>query len=77
MTNRNSTTRLSLRDLKNRMPSGMTISWKSDAEEYRVNFRNGTEATAYYTSDSADALATAKDMDAREHQLATFFPESN
>jgi hypothetical protein len=28
--------------------------------EYRINFRGGREATAYYTNDREDALATAK-----------------
>lgn len=30
--------------------------------EYRVNFPNGDEATAYYTTDSTDAIATAQSM---------------
>jgi len=28
--------------------------------EYRVNYRDGQESTAYYTNDSDDALATAR-----------------
>lgn len=28
--------------------------------EYRINLRKGTEATAYYTDDADDALATAR-----------------
>ena len=30
--------------------------------EYRVNYRGGKEATAYYTDDLADALSTGKIM---------------
>jgi hypothetical protein len=30
--------------------------------EWRINYPNGSEATAYYTDDNADALATATDM---------------
>lgn len=33
--------------------------------EYRVNFRGGAEATASYTNDAADAIATAEAMQAR------------
>lgn len=28
--------------------------------EYRVNYRNGSEDTAYYTDDAIDAVDTAK-----------------
>jgi hypothetical protein len=31
---------------------------KTDCGEYRVNFRNGREETAYYTDDLSDALNT-------------------
>jgi hypothetical protein len=31
-------------------------------DEYRVNFRNGREATAYYTNDLQDALDTGQAM---------------
>jgi hypothetical protein len=34
----------------------VTIS--SNEGEYRVNFRNGREATAYYTTDLTDAVDT-------------------
>jgi len=30
--------------------------------EWRINYRNGQEETAYYTNDSADALGTAREM---------------
>jgi hypothetical protein len=39
---------------------GMKIT-KTDGE-YRVNFRYGKEATAYYTNDRDDALNTANAM---------------
>ncbi len=35
--------------------------------EFRVNIPSGTEATAYYTQDGADAVATARDMMRRYH----------
>lgn len=38
---------------------------KTDCGEYRVNFPNGTEASAYYTNDATDAIYTARDMRAR------------
>ena len=39
---------------------GMQIA--SQPGEYRVNYRGGREATAYYTDDLADALSTGKIM---------------
>lgn len=39
---------------------GVTITRRLD--EYRVNFRGGREATAYYTSDLADAYGTGRMM---------------
>lgn len=39
-------------------PRGMTISYKSEVEEYRVNFQGGTEDDAYYTNDFQDAMNT-------------------
>lgn len=42
---------------------GMTIVRKGG--EYRVNFRGGKEATAYYTNDRQDAVNTAIDMSKR------------
>ena len=35
---------------------------KSDAGDYRVNYRNGVEATAYYTDSLQDALDTGRAM---------------
>lgn len=42
---------------------GMTVRWTGD--DYRVNHRNGREATAYYTDSRDDALGTAKAMSER------------
>lgn len=42
---------------------GMTL--RKEEGEYRVNFRGGSEATAYYTNDLEDAVYTAADMAAR------------
>ena len=39
---------------------GLTVG-KRDGE-YRVNFPRGQEATAYYTNDRSDAVATALAM---------------
>lgn len=40
---------------------GMTIT-RTEHDEYRVNFRNGNEDTAYYTDDLRDAIGTANAM---------------
>ena len=42
---------------------GMEIKWDYNGyEEYRVNFKGGKEATAYYTVDLEDAINTARAM---------------
>jgi hypothetical protein len=41
---------------------GMVLTRDPDAREYRVNFKGGQEATAYYTGDLEDAIATAQHM---------------
>lgn len=41
---------------------GVTIRPRDSAGEYRVNFCNGGEATAYYTSDLDDAVGTGVAM---------------
>ena len=41
---------------------GMTIRYNVGCDEYRVNFKGGTEATAYYTNDRDDAVLTARAM---------------
>jgi hypothetical protein len=54
---------MTLKDLtKAAQAIGMTIRWNADYREYRVNFRSGDEATACYTNDRDDALATAQAM---------------
>lgn len=41
-------------------PFGMSITKRDD--EYRVNYINGAEATAYYTNDIEDAVRTGRTM---------------
>jgi len=54
---------ITLKDLKDAARElGMTVSYNADTQEYRVNFRNGVEATAYYTNDRLDALQTMTRM---------------
>jgi hypothetical protein len=49
---------LTLADVRTRLREmGMVITHVDD--EYRINFRNGKEATAYYTNALDDALGTA------------------
>lgn len=48
---------------------GVTVR-VDEAGDYRVNFRGGREATAYYTSDRDDALLTGLDMAARGAERA-------
>lgn len=45
---------------------GLTATYRDG--EWRVNFANGREATAYYTTDNADALATARLMAQKDGQ---------
>ena len=50
--------KLKLAEVRTRLRElGMTITHVDD--EYRINFRNGKEATAYYTNCLDDALCTA------------------
>ena len=39
------------------VPKRISVRLKDD--EYRVNFKSGSEATAYYTTDAKDAIYTA------------------
>lgn len=41
---------------------GIVIRHSAEFNEYRVNFRGGAEATAYYTNDIVDAIATGTMM---------------
>jgi hypothetical protein len=53
---------------------GIAVSYDSRTEEYRVNFRDGLELTAYYTDHKQDAhdtgLAMAKQREAELAQVA-------
>jgi hypothetical protein len=48
---------------------GVAITHSAEFREYRVNFRGGNEATAYYTSDLTDARDTGLAM-MRHHMAA-------
>jgi len=48
---------------------GMTISFRRDTGEYRVNYRGQHEANAYYTNLLDDALATGIDMAAHANRI--------
>ena len=41
--------------------SGVAVSFTED-DEIRVNIKGGSEATAYYTTEPADAIGTARLM---------------
>lgn len=41
---------------------GITLAWRGQWEEYRVNYISGLEATAYYTPDLTDAVDTGMAM---------------
>lgn len=41
---------------------GIVITHLADTDEYRVNFKGGKEATAYYTNDITDAVLTGRSM---------------
>lgn len=41
---------------------GISLTRIVETNEYRVNLRNGTEATAYYTNDIEDAIDTGRYM---------------
>lgn len=44
---------------------GVTCVYKGATEEFRVNFVDGNEDTAYYATELEDALNTGLDMAAR------------
>ena len=48
---------------------GVAITHSAEFSEYRVNFRGGNEATAYYTTDIEDARDTGLAM-MRHHMAA-------
>lgn len=41
---------------------GISLSHGVDDDEFRVNFKSGREATAYYTNDLDDAIGTGRHM---------------
>lgn len=41
---------------------GLVLTKDADSGEYRVNFKGGKEATAYYTDDLPDAVGTGEAM---------------
>lgn len=43
-------------------PLGIVLTKDVASGEYRVNYRGGEEATAYYTDDKVDALHTGREM---------------
>jgi hypothetical protein len=53
---------ITLKSVRQHLTSrGITIR-RTDDGEYRVNYRHGREATAYYTDDLDDAHTTGLDM---------------
>jgi len=61
------TTKLTLTTVKAELSRiGVVIKRDADWGEYRVNFRNGREGTAYYTGDLQDALDTGRAMIAQQ-----------
>ena len=60
MTDRTISPREQVRERLNAV--GITIRYSTDFRDYRVNFRGGAEATAYYTPDLNEALYTGLDM---------------
>lgn len=57
-------------DYKDKLRTVYRMTLRKTDGEYRVNFCNGAEATAYYTNDLEDAFATATDMRARDNARA-------
>lgn len=52
--------------------SSLGLTLRHSFGEYRVNFKGGKEATAYYTNDIKDAVSTAECM--RDEALAPNHP---
>jgi hypothetical protein len=48
---------------------GITANYQREWEQYRVNFINGTEDTAYYTNEVQDAFETGLAMARRKNEL--------
>jgi hypothetical protein len=56
-------------DTKDKLRIAYRMTLRRQCGEYRVNFRDGAEATAYYTTDLEDAFATAVAMRERVGHL--------
>lgn len=57
---------MNLKDVKKQLSAiGVTIK-TIEGTEYRINFKGGSEASAYYTDDLEDALITGKVMAERQ-----------
>ncbi len=65
----NMSPRIAVSRLRSQLPAGMVVRLTED-NEYRVNFKAGKEATAYYTDDADDALGTARAMSRRAVRAA-------
>jgi hypothetical protein len=50
---------------------------KTEYGEFRVNFKGGSEATAYYTDDLGDAIETAKSMREKQPQSGRLASSAN
>lgn len=58
-----------MHEIRKRIPDGITV--KMTLSEYIVNFKGGSQATAYFTSDSQDAIDTAVAMSKERPARAT------
>lgn len=45
--------------LKTIREMGLTATWNTYVQEFHINYKNGSEETAYYTQDKDDAIGTA------------------
>ena len=53
---------MTLREARQLVSEGLGMTLQHRDGEYRVNFKGGLEATAYYTNDLEDAFHTAEAM---------------
>jgi hypothetical protein len=56
-------------EVKDKLRVMYRVTLRRQDGEYRVNFRDGVEATAYYTNDLEDAFATGVAMRERAGHL--------
>lgn len=52
-------------------PKGVLISFRPSWREYRVNYIDGADTTAYYTQDEYDAVLTGEQMVRERERLAS------